>query len=213
MSTLLPLTPRRGTQRVSHLRQVSNGSSENGTASASRPVTSCSSTGTVQHDPIPLKLPVERRCNLWTHDETFSKDEVVLNLDLFPDVKAGELMAIVALKTDSGFRDFQDKSALNRADVDSGTASGQFGSYIWTQSGHDHRGKGSKHDMGFGKRYLFLAKDMPNDLKLKQSALEVSLAKPIADVFNLKHRSNVILCTVCSTDTLLLKYAANYNVL
>ncbi|TGO15044.1 hypothetical protein BTUL_0045g00540 [Botrytis tulipae] len=198
MSTLLPLTPRRGIQRVSHLRQVSNGSSDNGTASASRPVTSCSSTGTVQHDPIPLKLPVERRCNLWTHDEMFSKDEVVLNLDLFPDVKAGELMAIVALKTDSAFRDFQDKSALNRTDVDSGTASGQFGSYIWSQSGHDHRGKGSKHDMGFGKRYLFLAKDMPNDLKLKQSALEVSLAKPIADVFNLKHRSNVILCT---TDT------------
>ncbi|KAK6600463.1 vacuolar membrane-associated protein iml-1 [Botrytis cinerea] len=197
MSTLLPLTPRRGIQRVSHLRQVSNGSSENGTA-ASRPVTSCSSTGTVQHDPVPLKLPVERRCNLWTHDETFSKDEVVLNLDLFPDVKPGELMAIVALKTDSGFRDFQDKSALNRTDIDSGTASGQFGSYIWTQSAHDHRGKGSKHDMGFGKRYLFLAKDMPNDLKLKQPVLEVSLAKPIADVFNLKHRSNVILCT---TDT------------
>lgn len=199
MSTLLPLTPRRGTQRVSHLRQISNGSSENGTAFTSRPVTSCSSTGTVQHDPTPLKLPVERRCNLWTHDEAFSKEEVILNLDLFPDVKAGELMAIVALKTDSGLRDFQDKSTLNKQDIDSATASGQFGKYIWNQSGHGHRGKSSRFDVGFGKRYLFLAKDMPKEFKLKQSALEVSLAKPIADVFNLKHRSNVLLCTVRST--------------
>lgn len=200
MSSLLPLTPRRGAQRVSHLRQVSNGSSENGTAFTSRPVTSCSSTGTVQHDPTTLKIPVERRCNLWTHDESFSKDEVILNLDLFPDIKAGELMAIVALKTDSGFRDFPDKSTLNKPDIDSATASGQFGSYIWNQSGHEHRGQSFGHDVGFGKRYLFLAKDMPKDLKLKQPALEVSLAKPIADVFNLKHRSNVLLCTVRSAD-------------
>ncbi|KAI9649848.1 vacuolar membrane-associated protein iml1 [Ciborinia camelliae] len=195
MSSLLPLTPRRGTQRVSHLRQVSNGSSENGIAFTNRPVTSCSSTGTVQHDPKPLKLPVERRCNLWTHDEAFSKEEVILNLDLFPDVKAGELMAIVALKTDSGLRDFQDKSTLNKQDIDSKTASGQFGRHIWNQSGHGHRRQGSRHDVSFGKRYLFLAKDMPKDLKLKQPTLEVSLAKPIADVFNLKHRSNVLLCT------------------
>lgn len=194
------MTPRRGTQRVSHLRQVSNGSSETGTAFTSRPVTSNSSTGTVQHDPIPLKFPVERRCNLWTHDEAFSKEEVILNLDLFPDVKAGELMAIVALKTDSGLRDFQDKSTLNKQDIHSATGSSQFGKYMWNQSGQGHRGKVSRHDVGFGKRYLFLVKDMPKELKLKQSGLEVSIAKPIADVFNLKHRSNVLLCTVRSSD-------------
>ncbi|RAL65769.1 hypothetical protein DID88_005434 [Monilinia fructigena] len=117
-------------------RQVSNGSSETGTAFTSRPVTSNSSTGTVQHDPIPLKLPIERRCNLWTHDEAFSKEEVILNLDLFPDVKAGELMSIIALKTDSGLRDFQDKSTLNKQDIHSAT--GQFGKYMWNQSGQGH---------------------------------------------------------------------------
>jgi hypothetical protein len=55
---------------------------------------------------------VERRCVLWTHDEAFSKEEVVLNLDLFPagGVKAGDLMAIFALRTDAAVRDFQDKS-------------------------------------------------------------------------------------------------------
>jgi hypothetical protein len=110
-------------------------------------------------------------------------------------------MAIVALKIDSGLRDFQDKSTLPKQDIDSATSSGQFGRYIWGQSGHGHRGKSSVHDVGFGKRYLFLAKDMPKELKLKQPALEVSLAKSIADVFNLKHRSNVLLCTVSSTNT------------
>ncbi|QSZ28751.1 hypothetical protein DSL72_003256 [Monilinia vaccinii-corymbosi] len=194
------MTPRRGTQRVSHLRQVSNGSSGNGTAFTKRPVTSNSSTGTVQHDPIPLKTPVERRCNLWTHDEAFSKEEVILNLDLFPDVRAGELMAIVALRTDSGLRDFQDKSTLNKQDIHSAAASGHFGKYIRNQSGQGHREKISRYEVGFGKRYLFLAKDMPKELKLKQSGLEVSLAKPIADVLNLKHRSNVLLCTVHQAD-------------
>lgn len=193
MSTLLPLPPRRGTQRVSHLRQVSNGSSENGSTFTSRPVTSRSSTGTIQHDPAPLKLPVERCCNLWTHDDAFSKEDVILNLDLFPEVKAGDLMAIIPLKTDSGLRDFQDP----KQDFDSVTSSGQFGKHILNQSGHGHRRKSSRHDVGFGKRYLFLAKEMPKELKLKSPGLEISLAKPIADVFNLKHRSNVLLCTVC----------------
>ncbi|EDN92381.1 hypothetical protein SS1G_08244 [Sclerotinia sclerotiorum 1980 UF-70] len=107
-------------------------------------------------------------------------------------------MAIVALKIDSGFRDFQEKLALNKPDIDSATATGRFGSYISNQASHEHRWKGSKHEAGFGKRYLFLAKDMPKELKLKQPSLEVSLAKPIADLFNLKHRSNVLLCTADS---------------
>src|SRR3954471_5761443 len=115
MSAIPPSTPRRGAIRVSHLRQVSNGSVES--PYNSRPLTAASDTGTAQYDPPPLKPAVERRCNLWVHEEAFSKDEVVLNLDLFPEVKAGELMAIVALKTDTGVRDFQEKAQTKDGDT------------------------------------------------------------------------------------------------
>jgi len=195
MSIVLPSTPRREAQRMSHLREISHGSSD--TMYTSRPLTAASETGTVQHDPIPPKLPIERRCILWVHSEADYKEEVVLNLDLFPDVKPGELMAIVALKTDSGVRDFQEKVQVQRKDTDNlGTAIKRERSNSHPKSPAQINGTDAMHDVDLGKRYLFIAKDMPKEIKLKQPNLEVSVAKHIADVFCLKHRSNVLLTAV-----------------
>ena len=164
----------------------------------SRPVTAASDTGTVQHDPVPTKPPIERRCILWVHDEGFSKDEVVLNLDLFPEVKVRELMAIVALKTDSGVRDFQDKAQPSKKEGDAiATTMQRDPSNSNPRSPTLANGPDAMHDVDVGNRYLFIAKDMPKDMKVKQPSLEVSVAKHIADVFCLKHRSNVLLTTVC----------------
>jgi hypothetical protein len=161
-------------------------------------VTAASDTGTVQHDPVPVKPPVERRCILWVHDEGFSKDEVVLNLDLFPDVKAGELMAILALKTDSGVRDFQDKAQPSKKEGDAlATTMQRDPSNSNPRSPILANGSDAMHDVDLGNRYLFIAHDMPREMKVKQPSLEVSVAKHIADVFGLKHRSNVLLTTVC----------------
>ena len=121
----------------------------------------------------------------------------MLNLDLFPDVKPGELMAIVALKTDSGVRDFQDKAQMQNKESDSlGMAVNLERSNSNPTSPAQLNGPYVTHDVDLGKRYLFLAKDMPKETKLKQPNLEVSVAKHIADVFCLKHRSNVLLSTV-----------------
>jgi len=176
--------------------------------SASRPATSASSTGTVQHDPAPLKIPVETRCTLWIHDESLSKEEVLLNLDLFPDVKAGELMAIIALKTDSGLRDLQEKTQPIRKDSDCLTVPVQRATSGSSPKVLDSNGTSSRHDLDFGKRYLFIAKDMPKDLKLRQPGLEISVYKHIADAFSLKHRSSVLLSTV---SPLLLRDLANWH--
>ena len=160
-------------------------------------MTAASATVTVEHDPTPSKLPIERRCIIWVHNEGDFKDEVVLNLDLFPDVKPGELMAIVALTSDSGVRDFQDRVQAHKKESDSlGTAINPERSNSNTTSSNQVNGLDVLHDVDLGKRYLFLAKDMPIEIKLKQPNLEVSIAKHIADVFGLKHRSNVILTTV-----------------
>lgn len=195
MSIIPPSTPRRGTQRSSHLRHVSNGSSE--TMYNSRPVTAASESGAVPHEPVALKPIIERRCNIWVHDENFSKDEVVINLDLFPDVKSGELMAIAALKTDSGIRDFQDKAQNSKTNGESIAPT--------TQSDRGHsisknpvqvNGSEVNHDVDRGRRYLFIGKDMSKEMKTKQPNLEISVAKHVADVFSLKHRSTVLVTTV-----------------
>jgi len=160
-------------------------------------MTAASDTGTAQYDPIPPKPTIERVCNLWVHDEGTSKDEVILNLDLFPDVKAEELMAIVALKTDSGIRDFQEKAQASKNDNDSLVTSAQSErSSSNPKSPSQANGKDIKHDVDLGKRYLFVAKDMSKEMKAKQSNLEVSVTKHIAEVFGFKNRSNVLLTTV-----------------
>ena len=185
MAAVPPLTPRRGTQ-PSHLRRVSNGSSSNNRPLSAAP----SESGTVHRIPVPVKPPIERVCVLWNHDEGFFKDEVVINLDLFPDVKAGELLAITASKTDA--RDFQDKAQISKKDVENVANALQR-----ERSNSNPRSPGRindahpKHDVDLGKRYLFIAKDMTKDMKAKQPTLQVSVAKHIADLFCLKNRSNV----------------------
>jgi len=194
MSVAPPTTPRRGIKGKSHLRNVSNGSSQSTT----------SDTGTAQHDPIPVKLPTQRKCTLWVHEEAFSKDDVVLDLDLFPDVKPGELMDVGALKADSGVRDFQEAAQPSRKDGDSLSATMQRQR---SNSNSDNpstaSGNHARRDSDFGKRYLFIAQEMPKEVKVKQARFEISVAKHIADLFGLKHRSQVLVSTVSASTILL----------
>jgi len=198
MSKIPPSTPRRGGFRGSHLRQVSNGSTGSSSSNDnSGPASVSSDTGTAQYDPITDKVPIEKRCNLSVHDESLSKDEVVLNLDLVPGIIAGDLMAIVGLKTDTGVRDFQEKPA-SKKDIDAHiTTIHRERSNSNPRSPVNNNDSNSKYDVDLGKRYVFIAKDMPKDLKAKNPTLEVSILKHIADVFCFKHRSIVLLTEVC----------------
>jgi hypothetical protein len=199
MAAIPPSTPRYGLRRASHLRQVSTGSPDSNYNS--RPTTQASSIDTVQHESTAPKAPVERRCDLWTHEDSFSKHEVVLNLDLFPDVNPGDLMAIVPLKTDSGVRDYQEKTQGPKKDADGLPASMQRDrSHSNPKSPGQGSGADIKHDVDLGKRYLFIAKDLCPETKERPPGFEVSVAKHIADVFCLKHRSSVLITTVRSPD-------------
>ncbi|KAG9241519.1 vacuolar membrane-associated protein-like protein IML1 [Calycina marina] len=195
MSRVLPSTPRRGTFRGSHLRQVSNGStgsSSSNTNTLSRPASSKSDTGTAQYAPVTERLVIERRCNLSVHNESFSKEEIVLNFDLVPGIKAGQLMAIVGLKTDNGVRDFQDK-IFYKKDTENLTKDGQRERSSSNPRSLIHKGVDPKHDVDMGKRYVFIARDIPKELKAKSSTLEVSVLKQIADQFCFKNRATVLL--------------------
>lgn len=168
---------------MSHLRHVSNGSA------------SSSNTGTVQHDPV--KLPTERKCILWVHEEAFSRQEIIVDLEIFPDVKPGDLLGVVALKAESGVVDFQNKAQTSRADGETLSAGMQRQRSNSNSDTHSTgTGTYARKDSDVGKRYLFTAQEMPKDMKLKQPSLEISVSKHIADLFSLKHRSQVLVSTV-----------------
>ncbi|KAH8808764.1 vacuolar membrane-associated protein-like protein IML1 [Xylogone sp. PMI_703] len=191
----ISLPPRRRSNFASsNLREVSNESNE--PLSPNRPVTATSSTGTIRHVPSPTASLVERKCILWTHDESFSKEDVIINLDLFPGVKPGELMAIMALKTDSGVRDFHDKAQTHKHELEAlGLSLRRERSNSNSREGSELDGVKQNYDVDPSKRYLFIAKEMPKDLKNKLPSLEVSVSKNIADAFCLKLRSTVLLTT------------------
>ncbi|CZT51563.1 probable IML1 Vacuolar membrane protein [Rhynchosporium secalis] len=197
-------TPWRNTQRASHLREVSNGSSEE--VSVSRPITPGSDTGTVQHDSGPAEISMKRKCVLWVHDEAFSKEDVVINLELFPEVKHGEIMAIMPLKADSEQRDFQDKLSAKREPDTLATSMRRERSSSTPKSprtfngNSNGRGNDGKKDTDKWNQYLFVAKDMSKELKAKHPILEVSIAKHIADAFGLKSRSSVLLSTTKNSE-------------
>jgi hypothetical protein len=140
---------------------------------------------------------VERRCNLWVHEESFSKNDVVLNLDLFPDVKPGDLMAIVSLKADLGVRDFQEKAHTPKKDADNLPATMRSErSNSNPKSPSQASGTDIRSEVELGRRCLFIVKPMSSEMKAKQPGLEVSVAKHIADIFHFKHRSNVLVTSV-----------------
>jgi hypothetical protein len=197
MSAIPPSKSRRGPRRASHLRQVSTGSPDS--SYTSRPATRPSDveTETAQNDSISPRGCIEKRCNLWTHEESFSKHEVVLNLDLFPGVNPGDLMAIVPLKADMGARDHQEKTQGLKKDSDSFPPSMQRDrSHSNPNSFSQGSVADSRQDIDIENRYLFIAKDMSREIKEKPQGLEVSVAKHVADIFGFKHRSNVLVTTV-----------------
>jgi hypothetical protein len=193
MSSALPSTPRRGTQKTSQLRHVSNGSSE--ITPIAEPVLFPS--GTVQHDPILSKSSSERKCTLWIHDDLFSRDDVILNLDHFPDVKVGDLMAIVEIKTDPPLRDFPENVTAQKAEGEAlSTPLPGARSNSKPNSPGGAPASSVKHDLDTGRQCLFIAKDMSKEMKARQPTMDVSVAKHMADTFHLKSRAQVLVITV-----------------
>jgi hypothetical protein len=180
------LVPRKGPP-WSHLRQFSRSSLERIPAEASPSPASVSaqSHSTVRED---KRSKLERRCTVAVN-EGYSKDEVLLNLDLVGDVKPGAPMCIVAVKDDS-----RKPSAGHGQDHNSGLkgASAAQG-----------------HDDGVGNSYVFFAKDMPQEMKARQPDVEVYVVKHIADAFGMKKGGQVIL-TMVRYLSLELSYSANY---
>lgn len=152
---------------------------------------------------------VQKICTLWTHDDNFSRDDVVFNVEKFTELPAtpGSLIQVIALKYGTATRDFQSSSRApkgngqSKIDDPSENASpslsrrGRKGSIKRTL---DENGSVSQEDreVDMDKSYIFVAKPFPADLKSKHSNLQVSIAEKIAKVFGLRSRMQVIVTLV-----------------
>ncbi|GJN80669.1 vacuolar membrane-associated protein iml1 [Purpureocillium lilacinum] len=185
-----PSGPRRG-PRWSHLRQTSGGHDHHPfhhhhhhlhrpLATSPGSPGSNSTHSTIRDDRG--RRRTERYCHV-TVNESYVRDEVLLNLDLLgPEVKPGSLMSITVLAKGDSAR----------------TSSGAYGS-LNKQPSHDHcdgaRAMGGDHDCAH-HRYIFVAKDMTKEMKARYPEAEVYVVKHIADAFGMKKGHQVLLAPV-----------------
>ncbi|CAI6090023.1 unnamed protein product [Clonostachys chloroleuca] len=182
MSLNAPLSASRRGPQWTRLRHASRSSQER---SSSDPPGSPRSTST--HSTIKesgLRQSRERYCTVSTY-EGFSREEVFLNFDrLGGDVKAGALMAVTAIKGDS-IKSSQTYGSLSRHSWDSGPR----------ESPRDPTFSLLDQDY-ISSRYVFLAKDMPKEMKSRYPDVDVTVAKHIADAFGIKRGSRVLLAPI-----------------
>ncbi|KAI1006886.1 Vacuolar membrane-associated protein [Podosphaera aphanis] len=161
-------------------------------------------------DTFSTQVSSGKRCILWVHDEGFSREEVILNINIFKSTRPGDLLALLPCKKDSCPLDIQKKVSVSkenpspRRDFSQRIDLDPSCSRIIDQ--HDTR-----HDFDPTNQYLFLVEDIS---KATKSGLEISVAKHIADAFGLKHRSCVLVTTAdartCSASHVELSFKDEY---
>jgi hypothetical protein len=154
---------------------------------------------------------VGRLCTVWVHDDSFSRDEVILNISAFPvdSLKVGGLAAIVPIKSDVNVRDFQEEAQEASSDDAGGSKrrgpGSKAGSGLKTKRSNLAVQSHSKSDCGArwngqeideSKRYVFRVQDMSNEQRTKQPTLQISLASHLAQVFGFKNRTPVMISMV-----------------
>jgi hypothetical protein len=130
---------------------------------------------------------VQKICILWTHDDNFSREDIVFNGEKFPELPTdpGSLLQIVAIQTDDTIRDFHAGPKSTQHDAKSKVES------IAKSSGADAHQKRNRRDsititidengstipggrdIDDEKAYVFVPKALSADLKSKYPNLQV----------------------------------------
>jgi hypothetical protein len=132
---------------------------------------------------------VQKVCTLWTHDDNFSRDDIVFNADKFPELPtaSGTLLQIVGIDSATAVRDFQPSAKGAQPDA----THSRNGNIVQDHIAHrlpkrTRRGSvtitidenGSKfpggRDIDDEKAYVFAVTALPADLKSKYANLHVS---------------------------------------
>ncbi|KAI0224595.1 vacuolar membrane-associated protein iml1 [Massospora cicadina] len=115
----------------------------------------------------PREVSQVQSYNLWTHDEKFSKNELVLNPDYFPHIQPGDLLQVYHPEIRNG------SSSRHSLDQE-------------TEQRHGNLCSGQGH------RLIIMASSLDKETVAKQPLLQVSISHPVASAFNLKARTSVV---------------------
>ncbi|KAI1330946.1 hypothetical protein F5Y16DRAFT_408392 [Xylariaceae sp. FL0255] len=129
----------------------------------------------------PARRLVERLCTV-TINESLVRDDVLLNLDLLPGVQPGTLMSISPAKPETDRIDRSQASLYTSSAAPSRQT--------------PYRLDDCKAGEDASRRYIFVAKDMPKDLKARHPNVEVYLLKHVGDAFNMRKGTQVVLAPV-----------------
>lgn len=161
----------------SHLRQLSRTSLDKLALETPRSPDTVSSNSTLRAEARDEQHGgnMRRKC-IVTVNESFARDEILLNLDLFSTgYRPGMLVSIDILKPEVSK---QQATAARR------------------QAANDAAKNGAADLNQPSTRYIFVVKDMARELKARFPHVEIYVAKQIADVFGMKKGSQVILAPV-----------------
>ncbi|CAN8102739.1 unnamed protein product [Discula destructiva] len=159
-----------------HLRQLSRTSLDKVSVESPRSPDTVSSNSTLRAESRDEAHGHTRRKCTVTINESFARDEVLLNLDLFnSSFRPGMLVSIDVLKPEVSK---QQSMAAKRL------------------AAQDTARSGASEPAQQSMRYIFVVKDMARELKVRYPHVELYVAKQIADVFGLKKGSQVILAPV-----------------
>lgn len=196
----------RGHMRASHLRHVSTGDSsiDNPHAEAERVIgeTADAGEGPKGTNETSSSSSVERLCSLRTHDDSYSKDEVLLNLALFPrdTVKPGQLFQVVPQISATVTKDFEHRHELKASHRGGEDAENSHGKEPSTQPSTEASAKGesalSSGDVfDASTRYVFKVKEMASELS-RIPAGQISISSTIASAIGFKNRAQVMLSPI-----------------
>lgn len=165
--------------------------------------------------PKPPRAP--RLCTLWTHDDNFSKEELVFNAEKFPELPTapGTLLQIVALRDNISARDHNNEAYVKRGNLkdafsESHSNRPRRGSIPALADENGSTVPGSAN-LDADKAYVFMTKALPPDMKTKHPNLQVgyanllysptdfmqvSINEKIAKVFGFRNRMQIIVAEV-----------------
>lgn len=153
---------------------------------------------------------VQKFCTLWTHDTSYSSEDVVFNLDRFKELGFvdGSLAQIILPRQGTAVRDFQD-----RKNIDVATISADSPSKSKASNQHDQqilRPRRGSMTLTFDESgvrvpesrridaqwsYMFVVKDASPELKARYAGLQISVSNAVAAAFGFRNRMQVLIST------------------
>jgi DEP domain-containing protein 5 len=142
-----------------------------------------------------------RQVTVWVHDDSFSKDEVLLAPDVFGDnIRPGALLEMVVLKPSAGPRDSRNTVAAVSKGSETATIRSASKTTNWYA---EHPGPQSvapeipaqngAFEVDPRTRYCFIAKPMPSDIRASHPTLQISITSNIANTFGYRQRPQALI--------------------